>query len=226
MCGRYSITKPAAEIADYFGVESQAGFHAPRYNAAPTLDLPIIGMDNAKSLQLFRWGMTLAWKPSDSGSQLIINARIETVSEKKTFSNLIQHSRCLIPADGFFEWEKSGKNKQPRRFMLEGESLFAFAGIYEKKALPNGQTIGFFCILTTEANSLIKPFHERMPVILDKSKAEKWLSFEKPTNLEDFFTPYPSDKMSSYKVSPLLNNARINSPDLILPWIDPVLKLF
>jgi putative SOS response-associated peptidase YedK len=226
MCGRYSITKPAAEIADYFGVVSQAGFDAPRYNAAPTLDLPAIGMDNAKSLQLLKWGLTLDRKPSDGGSQLIINARIETVSEKKTFSNLVQRSRCLIPADGFFEWEKSGKNKQPWRFILEGESLFAFAGIYEKKALPNGQTIGFFCILTTEANTLIKPFHERMPVILDKIKAEKWLNSENPPNLKEFFTPYPSDKMRNFKVSPLLNNARINSPDLILPWIDPVLKLF
>lgn len=226
MCGRYSISKPASEIAEHFGVVSESRFDTPRYNAAPTLDLPAIGMDDPKFLRLFQWGMMPPWQPAGGGAQRIINARIESVFQKKTFSSLIKSSRCLIPATGFFEWEKSGKRKQPWRFVLEGEDLFAFAGIYQMQTLPHGQSARFFCILTTQANTLIKTFHERMPVILDLSQAKKWLRREELPDPEEFSIPFPSEKMRSYKVTPLVNDTRRDTPDLILPWNDNVLKLF
>lgn len=226
MCGRYSITKSAKEIGEHFGVGANDGFDIPRYNAAPTLNLPAIGMNEPERLRMFRWGLRPAWKTPGGNDQLIINARIESVSQKKTFSNLLKRSRCLIPADGFYEWEKFGKTRQPWRFVMNDESLFAFAGIFEKQELPNGQSNYVFCILTTVANSLIMPLHGRMPVIIDSNRIANWLDSGEYINPEDYVIPYPSEKMRSYKVSPLINNVRLNSPELILPWTDPALKLF
>lgn len=226
MCGRYSISKKAREIGEHFSVTIPSAFQGERFNAAPSQSLPVIAMDEPLSLQMFQWGLKAPWKNASGESSLVINARSESLRAKKMFSRLLDSQRCIIPADGFFEWEKTGKIKQPWRFLLENEGLFSFAGLFDLLEAADGKRYHAFSIITTQANSLLEGIHHRMPVILDKEGHAAWLTETSPSLLDDLLQPFPSEKMKRYKVSPKANSAAINTPELIKPWQDPNLTLF
>lgn len=220
------MSKKAREIGEHFSVSVPPEYEGANYNAAPSQLLPVIAMNEPGSLQLFQWGLQPDWANATKGPSLVINARSESLHQKKMFADLFSRKRCLIPADGFYEWEKRGKTKQPWRFALKDESLFAFAGLFDTLTRPDGETMYAFTIITTSANELLEGIHERMPVMLDRQGCETWLSEAETKSLDELFYPYASAKMKSYKVSPKVNNAAINTPELISPWQDPNLTLF
>lgn len=227
MCGRYSISKKAREIGDHFRVIIPPEFQGQQYNAAPTQCLPAIAMSQPGQLQLFRWGMKAPWQNAGGTASLVINARAESLRQKKMFSTLVERQRCIIPADGFFEWEKTGRTKQPWRFLLKNESLFAFAGLFELTREPDGSSLSSFSIITTRANALLEGIHDRMPVILDLNGQSAWLNdTEGLEAMDELLQPFPAEKMERHKVSPKVNNAALNLPELIKPWQDPNLTLF
>ncbi len=226
MCGRYSISKKAREIGDHFSVSIPATFDGGHFNAAPTQPLPVITMDQPANLQLFRWGLQPGWQNTTGAPPIVINTRSESLHHKKMFSVLLPRKRCLIPADGFFEWEKLGKTKQPWRFVLKNEGLFAFAGLFDQLVQPDGSATYAFTIVTTNANELLRGIHDRMPVILGKKESLAWLNEPETEKLNDLLVPFPSGEMESYKVSPKVNSAALNTPELIKPWQDPNLTLF
>ncbi len=227
MCGRYSISKKAREIAEYFGVIAPENIAGGVYNAAPTQLLPVIAMNQPRKLQQFMWGLQANWKNESNISPMLINIRAESLFEKKMFGNMLQTNKCLVMADGFFEWQKAGKSKQPWRFTLNDDSIFAFAAIFDGTPGPDGK-IGFrFAIITTDANPMVSPIHNRMPVILDREGSMAWLSaVNNQQEIKTLLVPYPASKMKSYKVSPRVNSTAANSPELIKPWQDPNLTLF
>lgn len=226
MCGRYSISKKAREIGDHFSVTIPEAFEGGHYNAAPTQVLPVIAMDQPDRLQHFRWGLQPRWESTSGTPPIVINARSESLHQKKMFSVLLPRKRCLIPADGFFEWEKLGKSRQPWRFLLKNEGIFAFAGLFDQVTLPDGTINNVFTIITTPANELLQGIHDRMPVILNEEGSQAWLSEADPSRLNELLLPFPSGEMESYKVSPKVNSAALNTPELIKPWQDPNLTLF
>ncbi len=226
MCGRYSISKKAREIGDHFSVTIPAAFEGGLYNAAPTQWLPVIAMNQPDRLLHFRWGLQPPWESKGSTPPLLMNARSESLHQKKMFSGLLRQKRCLIPADGFFEWEKLGKTRQPWRFVIKNEGLFAFAGLFDQVQQPDGTTANAFTIITTSANELVQGIHDRMPVILNQENIRTWLSESDPGKLNKLFIPYPSGEMECYRVSPKVNSAALNTPELIKPWQDPNLTLF
>jgi putative SOS response-associated peptidase YedK len=164
-----------------------------------------------------RWGIVPAWK--HGSAPLLINARSETAATKPTFRKALQSRRCLIPATGFYEWRKTGRQKQPYLFRLADGGLFAFAGLWEVGRNHDGNEAEACAILTTEANDLVRPAHDRMPVILDPSRYAEWLdpTLTDPSVFADWLRPYPADAMTAYPVSPLVNSARHEGPECAQP---------
>ena len=226
MCGRYSISKKAREIGEHFQVTIPETYQGEHFNAAPTQLLPVICMDKPAAVQLFRWGLFASWANPTGNSPLIINARAESLAQKKMFSSLLSKNRCIIPADGFYEWEKKGKAKQPWRFVLNKEQLFAFAGLFNLITGPDGSPMPAFTIITTQANEMVKNLHSRMPVILSSQAQHAWLNEQDSEKLNELLQPFPYGEMDTYKVSPKLNRVAENSPEIINPWQDPNLTLF
>ena len=176
MCGRYTLVKPAKEISERFNVEVNKVYQ-PRFNAAPTQLMPVITSDSPEGLSWFYWGLVPAWSKDKAVSQKLINARAETLEEKASFRNALKKRRCLVPADGFYEWKPVGKkSKVPYRITLLQEELFAFAGLWEEYEDEEGQMIHTFTIVTTEANNALQSLHSRMPVILSKQAEKAWLN--------------------------------------------------
>jgi putative SOS response-associated peptidase YedK len=226
MCGRYSISKKAREIGEHFQVIIPEQYQGKHFNAAPTQPLPVICMDKPDALQLFNWGLLAQWANATGNTPLIINARAESLAQKKMFSSLLSKNRCIIPADGFYEWEKKGKAKQPWRFVLKNEQLFAFAGLFNLITGPDGSQMPAFTIITTQANEMVKNLHSRMPVILSRQGQHAWLNEPDNEKLNELLQPFPYGEMDTYKVSPKLNRVAENSPEIINPWQDPNLTLF
>ena len=218
MCGRYTLVKKAEEVAKRFKVE--VGSHyKPRYNAAPTQLLPVITADAPEGLSWFYWGLIPAWSKDKAISQKLINARAETVEDKASFRNALKQRRCLVPADGFFEWKPvSKKGKIPYRITLMNEALFAFAGLWEEYEDDEGDTVQTFTILTTQANSTLENIHERMPVILSREAESLWLNkFSSQEELKQVLQPYDRDQTRFYTVSSRVNQAGLDEPSVIAP---------
>src|SRR5947209_3785240 len=172
MCGRYRLTR-ADRLAEKFDAELVEELH-PRYNIAPTQPVPVVRANGSRrGITSMRWGLIPNWAKDASTSQ--INARSETLLEKPAFKESFERRRCLIPADGFYEWKRSGKSKQPFHFGMTDDSLFAFAGIWDRWRSPQGPTVESCAILTTGANELLRDVHDRMPVILKPEKYQEWL---------------------------------------------------
>ncbi|MCS5489947.1 SOS response-associated peptidase [Algoriphagus limi] len=216
MCGRYSLSKSKIELEERFQAEMLADF-SPRYNIAPTQLVPVITSDSSKGFSFFYWGITPEFGRNKPVSQKLINARAESVHQKASFKNSFKRRRCIVPADGFYEWKRLGKKTTiPHRFTLENNALFSFAGIWDEYETVDGENQHTFLILTTEPNQLVSDVHDRMPVILDKSSEKKWLdSYSSEEELIDLLKPYPADHMISYPVSPLVNSIKNDSPALI-----------
>lgn len=213
MCARYTQTKLQHELEAHFDAEVQEVF--PRFNIAPTQECLVIQTESPRTITGMRWGITRDWAPRSVGQpQLLINARGESIVEKKTFVNTFQSNRCLVVADSFYEWRADGKTRQPIRFLLKSEEPFAFAGVWNASA--SGKA---FAIITTEANDLIRPVHNRMPVIVERDRYSEWLSPDTPfERLAGLLKPLPPQLMKSYEVNPAVSSAREDSPECIEPF--------
>ena len=174
MCGRYSFVVEDALIWERFGIRVRTAVYKAVYNCAPSQDLPVITNEGDGALELLRWGLVPSWAKDPSVGARMINARSETVMEKPSFRNAFRNRRCLVPADSFYEWERQGK-KMPFRILLKSRMPFAMAGIWEQWEKRDGPLLRSFSILTTRANELIAPLHDRMPVIVPKGDEDKWL---------------------------------------------------
>ncbi len=216
MCGRYSLSKSKIELEERFQAEMLPDFD-PRYNIAPTQLVPVVTSQSPKGFSFFYWGITPDFGQNRPVAQKLINARAETVSEKVTFKSSFQKRRCLIPADGFYEWKRLGKKtKIPYRFTLREGELFAFAGIWDEYETVSGEIQHTFLILTTSPNEKVAEIHDRMPVILSKNDEKKWLdSYTSEEELSKLLNPFPSDMMLGYTVSPLVNSVENDTPALI-----------
>jgi putative SOS response-associated peptidase YedK len=210
MCGRYRLSREV--IAETFDVPPDDLVNwDPRYNIAPTQDVPIIRQDPKKpvrKLSYARWGLIPYWSKDASGAARMINARSETTATTPAFRDALKWRRCLVPADGFYEWKKSGKTKQPFCFEVGEGKLFAFAGIWERWKDPKGNWIESCSILTTKANALAATVHDRMQVILDSNDYDLWLDpgMTDVQALNDLLKPYDASQMRSYPVSAKVNN--------------------
>jgi putative SOS response-associated peptidase YedK len=215
MCTRYSLTKNKETISKRFGVAAPNDWRA-RYNVAPGQVVPVITNRRADELSFFYWGFIPNWSIDQSVGDNLYNAKGETVFSKAPFKQAIKSQRCLILADGYFEWKKIGKTKTPYRITLSSDELFAFAGIWDYWENPEGEIINSFSILTTTANSLLSEIHERMPVILSPGDERKWLS-DKLTEQEivSLLTPADGGKMSFYQAHKVVNSPEYDYPECI-----------
>lgn len=216
MCGRYSLNKSKIELEERFQAEMLADFK-PRFNIAPTQLVPVITSDSPKGFSFFYWGITPDFGQNKPVAQKLINARSETINEKISFKGSFQRRRCLIPADGFFEWKKLGKKtKIPYRFTLREEEIFSFAGIWEEYETVSGESQHTFLILTTSPNELVEEVHDRMPVILRREQEKKWLDkYSTEDELATLLQSFPAELMQSYTVSPLVNSVLNDSPSVL-----------
>lgn len=192
----------------------------PRYNIAPTQDVITITSDGeANAAQFMRWGLVPSWAKDVSIGSRMINARAETLAERPSFRTAFRRRRCLVVADSFYEWKRDGRKRTPMRISLESGELFGFAGLWESWKSPVGRRILSCTIVTTEANDFIAPIHDRMPVILSQDAEPMWLDpdVQDTDALSKLLTPYPSDLMSAYEVSSVVNSAANDVPECIAP---------
>lgn len=219
MCGRFSQSKSAETIAQVFQVNNVPAL-TPRYNIAPTQQIQTI-LQNAeqsqREFQMLHWGLIPSWAKDPKMGARMINARAETVTEKPSFRAAFKQRRCLILADGFYEWQQQEKNKQPFYFRMNDEHPFAFAGLWEHWKSGDGEVIDSCTILTTEPNDLMRPVHNRMPVIIDPKDYDLWLDTEvkKPELLQPLLRSYSAEEMTAYPVSTKVNKPVNDSAELI-----------
>lgn len=218
MCGRYSLQASGAKVAKQFQLAEVPDL-TPRYNIAPTQQVAVVRASaNGNTLHMLRWGLIPSWSKDSSASARMINARSETAAEKPAFRAAFKQRRCLIPANGFFEWQGKGRQKQPFYFQLDDGQLFAFAGLWEAWKGPDG-LVETCTILTTNANDVLQPIHDRMPVIIDPANYALWLnsSLHDPGPLQDLLRPYPSEAMRTYPVSTVVNKPANETPQCVAP---------
>ncbi|EMA41384.1 SOS response-associated peptidase [Halococcus hamelinensis] len=228
MCGRYTLFTPPDDLEDRFGARFERS-PEPRYNAAPGQHLPVITNDAPEAIQELRWGLVPSWADDESIGNRLINARAETIDEKRSFRGAYESRRCLVLADGFYEWTETDDGKQPYRVRLEDEAPFAMAGLYERWQPPQKQTglaefggddepnretdtVETFTIITTEPNEVVSDLHHRMAVVLDPADEGHWLA-EGGT---DVLHPYEG-AMEAYPVSTAVNNPANDTPALVDP---------
>ena len=211
MCGRYRLSRRKQLVEEYFDTASGEEDWSPRYNVAPTQPVPAIRQnpkEPTRELSLMRWGLIPSWAQDPSGAARMINARSETASTKPAFCDALKSRRCLIPADGFYEWMRMEKTKQPYCFEVGEGEMFAFAGLWERWKDPSGNWIKTCSILTTTPNAVTAPVHDRMPVILDPDNYELWLD-PGMTNVaaaSDLLQPYDARLMRCFPVSTRINH--------------------
>jgi putative SOS response-associated peptidase YedK len=219
MCGRFVMKADPGELADFFSLAGTVDVVA-RYNIAPTqLVAAVAGGPDGRAWRVFRWGLVPSWASDVKIGQRMINARSETVFDKPVFRMAIRRRRCLIPADGFYEWGTVGAVRQPYFIRLNDSRPFAMGGIWEHWESPEGDVIESCAILTAPANELMSSFHHRMPVIIDRDQFDRWLdpAVTDRSGIEDLLAPYPSERMACYPVSRLVDNPRHDQPSLIEP---------
>lgn len=220
MCGRFTLTQPA-NIAAKFGLDNFAPiepeFYTPRFNLAPTQRIVVIPTsDMQRVARIMRWGLIPYWaKDAKIGSNLI-NARAEGIATKPAFRSAFGSRRCLIPADGFYEWQQTAHGKQPYRIMLGSGEMFAFAGLWERWRNPEGESVDSCCIVTCKPNAVAARFHDRMPVIIAPEDYDTWL-IGTPEQALTLLKPYPAEEMQAYPVSTSVNRPANDTPELIDP---------
>ena len=220
MCGRFTLTADPAELQEAFEwINFGNAQLSPRYNIAPTQPIAVVANTGTNKLDFFTWGLVPFWAKDPSIGSRMINARSETLAEKPSFKNAFKRRRCLILADGFYEWQKipGEKNKLPVYIHLKDGHPFAFAGLWEEWNSPDGSQILSATIITTEPNELVMPIHNRMPVILPAPAYEQWLQPGEadPQELNSLLRPFESSQMETYSVSRFVNNPRNDQPSCI-----------
>ncbi|WP_121741363.1 SOS response-associated peptidase [Natronorubrum halophilum] len=244
MCGRYTLLIERAALEERFdakfvdsrdepGTGSETGGFTPRYNMAPGQQLPVITNDEPETIRRLEWGLVPSWADDETGG--IINARAETLHEKPSFRAAYERRRCLVFADGFYEWTETPDGKQPYRVAFEDDRPFAMAGLWERwesdsettqaglDAFGGGRTeaddgtdgpLETFTVVTTEPNDLVSDLHDRMAVILEPDSETQWLTADDPRSLLE---PYPADEMRAYPVSRAVNDPSVDEPSLVEP---------
>lgn len=217
MCGRFTLRARLNVVIRELNLFGDLDWE-PRYNIAPTQPVPIVRRDatGRRAVALARWGLVPSWSKDAKPSAALINARGETVAEKPAFRSAFRKRRCLVLADGYYEWRSVGKKKQPYFIRRADDAPFGFAGLWESRLGEDGTTLESCTIITTESNEATRPVHDRMPVILDVGEWDSWLApAADPAGLQSFLRPYPSEVMAVDPVSPVVNNARNDVPECV-----------
>jgi putative SOS response-associated peptidase YedK len=216
LCGRYSLTASGKRLAAEFGIEELASW-LPKYNIAPTQQVPALVDDDGKLAGVhLHWGLVPAWAKDRKIGSRLINARAETVAQKPSFRNAMRKSRCLVLADGYYEWVKQSTGKQPIYIFPKDGRVFAFAGLHEQWRDANSATYSSCTIITCAPNSDIEPLHHRMPVILPPEKYSIWLAAKAPIEtLEELLKPSPNGTLTTLAVSTFVNSPAHEGPDCI-----------
>jgi putative SOS response-associated peptidase YedK len=212
MCGRYRLSKRKQVIEEHFDTADWQDDWDPRFNIAPTQPVPVIRQhpkESTRQISIMGWGLVPHWAKDASGAASAINARSETAAEKPAFRDPLKFRRCLIPADGFYEWKRTGTSKQPYCFEVRAGELFAFAGIWDGWKNTEGQWIRTCSILTTTPNAVTSPVHDRMPVILDPGSYNLWLDpgMQNVAAFSELLKPYDARLMRCYPVGSRVNHA-------------------
>lgn len=220
MCGRFTLTVDPAELAESFANFSFPTQFAPRFNIAPSQPVLALPNDAQNKAGFFVWGLVPKWAKDPGIGNKLINARGETLAEKPSFRGSFKYKRCLIPADGFYEWkaQPGAKTKTPYFIHMKDRKPFAFAGLWDEWESPEG-SLRTCTIITTEPNDLMSALHNRMPLILDPQDYDLWLDAapQTPEKLVRLIKPFPADKMSAYPVSTLVNKPGNDRPECVLP---------
>jgi putative SOS response-associated peptidase YedK len=233
MCGRYTETKTLEELAERIPFVHAGFFFTPRYNIAPTQLAPVIVLEKGSLiLKQMRWGLIPSWAKDETIGSKLINARVETLEEKPSFRSAFKKSRCLVPADSFYEWKAVGSGKQPYRIMLKSGEVFCFAGLWEKWGKPPShefedtdldepapsQVVETFTIITTAANPEIAALHDRMPVIVAPEHYKWWMDHEPRNELFRSALNFPrKEALKIYPVSTLVNSPKNDGPKCVEP---------
>ena len=221
MCGRFTLTVDPAELQDELGNFIYPPKFAPRFNIAPTQPVLAIPNDGQNKADFFLWGLIPSWSKDPSIGNRLINARGETLAEKPSFRGSYKYKRCLILADGFFEWkaQPGAKTKTPYFIHMKNREPFAFAGLWDEWHGPDGSQVKSCTIITISPNDLMTPLHNRMPVILPQEAYSKWLDKapQMPENLQSLIRPYPSNEMAAYPVSLVVNNPKNDRAECVVP---------
>lgn len=228
MCGRYTLFTPADRLADRFGVRVPDDL-GPRYNCAPGQSLPVIAGDRRDRLTEMEWGFVPGW--ADDDARASINARGETVAEKRWFADAFETRRCLVPCDGFYEWAERGDEKRPYRVAFDDDRVFAMAGLWSRFTPetaqsgldefgtgggPSPEPRETFAVVTTDPNDLVGELHHRMAVVLDAEEERRWLEAP-PAEARALLDPHPDDEMTAHPVSTAVNDVSNDAPGLVEP---------
>lgn len=218
MCGRFAITIAQKKILDHYAlIDGDSVLFDPVYNASPGMYLPVITSTDGKHLVSARWGLSPGWSSGKSLPRMLINARVETLEHKDTFRDLLRKGRCIIPADGFFEWTSREKDHLPFFFRPAGSDFFSFAGLCDEMTDPDtGNIVRAFVIITTCAGRTVKNVHDRMPCIISAENEREWL--EKGLPKEKLGEPWPDRLMEYYPVDRRVNSTSFNDPSVIVPF--------
>lgn len=220
MCGRFTLIARREEMLHEYGVDDIPLEYQPRYNVAPGQIVAVVGKraTSGRGLANLSWGFVPRWVQDPKALSKPINARSETLLEKPMFRDAFRERRCLIPTTGFYEWTKHGKTKQPHYIRLKGGKPFAYAGLWDVWTGPDNTKLGTCCIITTTANDLLKPLHDRMPVILRHEDYEAWLDLNTPiAELQAKLVPYPAEEMEHLPVGFAVNRVANDGPECLAP---------
>ncbi len=223
MCGRYTLISNISELQARFGFEMASPAPEPRYNIAPTQQALTVTNDGARRGEMMRWGLVPPWAKDVKIGSRMINAVSETAAAKPAFRSAFRRRRCLVLANGYYEWRREGKGRTPWYFSQKSGEPMAFAGLWESWQSPDGGWIRSCVILTTSANSLVEPVHNRMPVILSAETEPLWVDplTETPATLEPLLLPAPPELLDVWEVSPAVNSVRNDNPACIDPAVSP-----
>ena len=219
MCGRFTLSSSGKRLREHFALSAVPEEIIPRYNIAPTQPVLVIPNRSQRLLREARWGLVPHWADSLAVGHRMINARAETLATRAAFRAALERRRCIIPADGFYEWKREGTQRAPFFIHPRGGELIGFAGLWDIWRSPHGESVASCTIITTAPNELIAPLHDRMPVILDPKTYDAWLS-PRPQPAEallPLLVPAPSNALEFYPVSPLVNSPNNEDPACILP---------
>lgn len=222
MCGRYKLSRRKQILEEHFGADPSEVEWEPRYNIAPTQPVPVIRQnpkEPRREMSLVRWGLIPSWAKDASIAATLINARSETANTKPAFRDALQSRRCLVPADGFYEWKRTAKTKQPFCFEVNEGQLFGFAGIWDRWCDPSGKILETCSILTTTPNAVTQSVHERMPVILDPDQYDRWLDpgMRDAGVVSELLRPFDARLMRSFPVSARVNHAAHDDEQCSVP---------
>jgi putative SOS response-associated peptidase YedK len=218
MCGRYTLSTPIEALEQRFHARLPREVLVPTYNAAPSQALPVIFNTHPSEITMSAWGFVPEWADGRADIKPLINARAETIATRPTFRQAFRSKRCLVLADGFYEWQRAGKRKVPHRIALQSGESFAFAGIWSTVHDSSGHRSTTFAILTTEANALVAQIHNRMPVMLHARDEATWLDQRcSPEEVQALLASFPAELLTLYEVSSRVNSPVYNTPDALHP---------